>query len=80
MIDEIFKALRQDGKTLASQMKELEGIVNENVPKEHRHLIPNFGKMRKALQDKDPNAALEIVNKAKASLKKVQDIDKDQTK
>jgi len=80
MFDELFKTLRQDGKTLASSMKELESIVNNNVPKEQRHLLPNFGEMKKALKNSDPEQALKIYNKAKAALKKVQDIEKDQAK
>jgi hypothetical protein len=80
MFDKIFNTLRQDGKTLASQLNDLEKIVNKEVPKEHRHLVPNLGNMKKAIQTKDPNAALDAYNKAKQALKKVQDIENDQQK
>jgi hypothetical protein len=80
MFDKIFNTLRQDGKTLASQLEELEKLVQKEVPQEHRHLVPNLGKMKKAIQTKDPNAALDAYNKAKQALKKVQNIEEDQLK
>ncbi len=80
MIEEIFKTLRQDGKTLASSMDELEKIVKQSIPKEQRHLLPNFAKMRGALKNGDPNAALEVYNKAKATLNKVKSMGEDQFK
>ena len=71
---------KQEAKTLADQMNEIEKLAIKNIPEEQRHLVPNIGKLKKALSKKDPNAALDVFNNVQAALKKVQDINNKQTK